>query len=306
MSGCAATGACGAASGGSSSRMRSTSVRAGVEGVQQAAGAEGAAPSTAPRATPASTTSTLSGLGFVHAGAALANGVSSKAEDASVPSFVTAVAAAPESDPLEAGPASPGRRQRGHVGMRLNQMPERTAAASVQGTCRSGEGSEGQTVAREEEGWCQREEECALQRFQRLFPARISARLVTHTVGRRASESALSSSIIHSYYRLLSERQELAADAVQTGTEAVTGTQAASVAASLQVAVAPTPAHTLQTSSGDAFLGDVMEEEEDALAFLGYVMEDATHFEHDQPHVEQQLHDDAPESAWDVIMSGMA
>lgn len=183
-------------------------------------------------------------------------------------------------------------------------MPEHTAEVSAQGIGRSGEGSEGQNVAREQEASSQGEEECALQRFQRLFPARISARLLSHTVGRRASESALSSSIVHAYYRLVGERQELAAGAVQQGTDAVAGTQAATVAASLPVPAAPSPAHTLQAVSGDAFLGDVMEEDENGDAFLGDVMDDANN-EYHQQHVEHQHFADAPESEWDVMMLGM-
>jgi hypothetical protein len=124
--------------------------------------------------------------------------------------------------------------------MRLNDVAAHTAAASVQDTSCSAVGGTGQVL----DGSRQREEECALQRFQRLFPARISARLVAHTVGRRASESALSSSIIHMYHRLLGERQEL-------------------VAAGRQFLEAPagTEASTLQAPFADAFLGDLMEEE---------------------------------------------
>jgi hypothetical protein len=48
-------------------------------------------------------------------------------------------------------------------------------------------------------------EEWAVQRFQRLFPERISARLVTHGMGRRATEAALCNTVIDTYHRLLRE-----------------------------------------------------------------------------------------------------
>ena len=48
-------------------------------------------------------------------------------------------------------------------------------------------------------------EEWAVKRFQRLFPERISARLVTHAMGRRATEAALCNTIIDTYHRLLRE-----------------------------------------------------------------------------------------------------
>lgn len=69
----------------------------------------------------------------------------------------------------------------------------------------------------------ERLEEWALQRFQRLFPERISARLVTHAKGRRATDCALCSSIIQTYHRLLLESQVEAANATVTATPAATG-----------------------------------------------------------------------------------
>ena len=137
----------------------------------------------------------------VAGGSAFANGIVSRTtpsrHSASGP---LSVAAAPDSSPFE--PASLARRQ----STPGNHVAAHTAGASVQDTSCSTVGGTGQVL----DGLCQREE-CSLQRFQRLFPAGISARLVAHTVGRRASESALSSSIIHMYHRLLGERQELAA-----------------------------------------------------------------------------------------------
>jgi len=253
-----AVGASGADSGAASGRVRSTSVAAGIEGLAQ---------STYPGRTPASGPGASSSRpGFVETGSAFANGMVSRTtpsrDSASGP---LSVAAAPDSSLLE--PASPARRQstRGNAAMQHNHVAAHTAAASVQDTSCSAVGGTGQVL----DGSRQREEECALQRFQRLFPARISARLVAHTIGRRASESALSSSIIHVYHRLLAERQQLAAAerqflAALAGTEADTGM------------AAPTPASMLQAPIADAILGDLMEEEGPA-------------------------EDDAPGLAWDVI-----
>ena len=205
-----ASGASGADSGAASGRVRSTSVAAGVEGLAQ---------STYPGGTPGSGAgASLSCPGYdADTGSAFSNGIVSRTtpsgDRASGP---LCVAAAPHSSLLE--PAGPARRQstRGRAATRLNHVAAHRAGASVQDTSCSAVGGTGQVL----DGFCQREEECTLQRFQRLFPARISARLVAHTVGRRASESALSSSIIHMYHGLLGERQELAARA---GTEAATG-----------------------------------------------------------------------------------
>jgi len=55
----------------------------------------------------------------------------------------------------------------------------------------------------------ERSEEWPLQRFQRLFPERISARLISHARGRRAHECSLCHAILETYHRLLRESGEV-------------------------------------------------------------------------------------------------
>jgi hypothetical protein len=85
-----------------------------------------------------------------------------------------------------------------HGGMRSSRLgrPQQQAA----GGAADAPGWDGEQGDRDE---CL--EEWAVQRFQRLFPERISARLVTHGMGRRATEAALCNTIIDTYHRLLRE-----------------------------------------------------------------------------------------------------
>jgi hypothetical protein len=88
----------------------------------------------------------------------------------------------------------------------------REAGVDIAGAAVSGlEHSENHSII--DEVSQERPEEWPLQRFQRLFPERISARLVSNARGRRANECLLCQSILNTYHRLLQESELAQPDA---------------------------------------------------------------------------------------------
>ena len=82
----------------------------------------------------------------------------------------------------------------------------REAGVDIAGAAVSGlEHSENHSII--DEVSQERPEEWPLQRFQRLFPERISARLVSNARGRRANECVLCQSILNTYHDLLRESE---------------------------------------------------------------------------------------------------